>query len=123
MLEFDHVYASVSKPAELTERLTTKSQDGWEVVGIYTSEDSVIAIIKRNAPFISSTTTTAAATTTPASVSQPNTTQSVAAPTAAAPANWYPDPSGRFELRYWNGDKWTEHVSRAGQQSVDAPVK
>ena len=41
---------------------------------------------------------------------------------AAAPAAWYPDPAGRFELRYWNGSAWTEHVSRNGQQSTDAPV-
>ncbi|MBS32022.1 MAG: hypothetical protein CL445_06295 [Acidimicrobiaceae bacterium] len=47
---------------------------------------------------------------------------SSAASSAAAPAGWYADPSGRFELRYWNGDKWTEHVSRAGQQSTDPPV-
>jgi hypothetical protein len=33
--------------------------------------------------------------------------------------NWYRDPSGNYELRYWNGDAWTEHVSTAGVQSVD----
>ncbi|MBL6634787.1 MAG: DUF2510 domain-containing protein [Ilumatobacteraceae bacterium] len=51
------------------------------------------------------------------SASTPSTSSS-----SAAPAGWYADPSGRFELRYWNGDKWTEHVSRAGQQSTDPPV-
>ena len=47
-----------------------------------------------------------------------------AAPTAesAVPAGWYADPSGRFELRYWDGAAWTEHVSRAGQQFTDPPV-
>lgn len=38
------------------------------------------------------------------------------------PAGWYADPSGRYELRYWDGLAWTEHVSRAGQQFTDAPV-
>ena len=38
------------------------------------------------------------------------------------PAGWYPDPSGRFELRYWNGTAWTEHVARGGQQYTDPPV-
>jgi hypothetical protein len=38
------------------------------------------------------------------------------------PAGWYADPSGRFELRYWDGTAWTEHVSRAGQQFTDPPV-
>ena len=32
-----------------------------------------------------------------------------AAPTLP-PANWYPDPSGVAELRYWNGWSWTIHV-------------
>jgi hypothetical protein len=41
---------------------------------------------------------------------------------AAAPAGWYADPAGRFELRYWDGDKWTEYVSRGGQQFTDPPV-
>lgn len=40
----------------------------------------------------------------------------------AAPAGWYADPAGRFELRYWDGAQWTEHVSRAGQQYTDPPV-
>jgi uncharacterized protein YxjI len=36
------------------------------------------------------------------------------------PADWYPDPSGRHEHRYWDGTRWTEHVSSHGRQSVDA---
>ena len=38
------------------------------------------------------------------------------------PANWYPDPFGRFELRYYDGAQWTEHVSNGGTQQVDAPA-
>lgn len=45
-----------------------------------------------------------------------------AAATPAVPAGWYADPAGRFELRYWDGATWTEHVSRAGQQYTDPPV-
>ena len=40
----------------------------------------------------------------------------------AVPAGWYADPAGRFELRYWDGSTWSEHVSRAGQQFTDPPV-
>ena len=43
-------------------------------------------------------------------------------PESTVPAGWYADPSGRFELRYWDGSAWTEHVSRAGQQYTDPPV-
>jgi hypothetical protein len=42
--------------------------------------------------------------------------------TPSVPAGWYADPAGRFELRYWDGTAWTEHVSRAGQQYTDPPV-
>jgi Protein of unknown function (DUF2510) len=45
-----------------------------------------------------------------------------AAATPSVPAGWYADPAGRFELRYWDGSAWTEHVSRGGQQYTDPPV-
>lgn len=38
------------------------------------------------------------------------------------PAGWYPDPSGRFELRYWHADAWSEHVSMDGQPYIDTTV-
>src|SRR3978361_1347152 len=42
--------------------------------------------------------------------------------TPASPAQWYADPFGRHELRYFDGSQWTEHVSSHGRQSVDPPV-
>ena len=45
-----------------------------------------------------------------------------AAAASTVPAGWYADPSGRYELRYWDGNAWTEHVSRSGQQFTDPPV-
>jgi uncharacterized protein YxjI len=35
------------------------------------------------------------------------------------PAQWYADPYGRFELRYWDGERWTDHVSTNGATSAD----
>ena len=39
--------------------------------------------------------------------------------TTLPPAEWHPDPMGRFDHRYWDGIAWTEHVSKGGQQFVD----
>lgn len=35
------------------------------------------------------------------------------------PANWYPDPSGRHEQRYWNGTAWTQDVANGGVDSTE----
>jgi ribosomal protein L32 len=47
--------------------------------------------------------------------------QRQSAPQAGAlpPPAWAPDPSRQHELRYWDGAKWTEHVSDGGVQAVD----
>ncbi|MEA2685240.1 MAG: hypothetical protein QOE93_435 [Actinomycetota bacterium] len=36
--------------------------------------------------------------------------------------DWYPDPYGRHEMRYFDGTRWTEHVASHGRQSVDPPT-
>ncbi len=47
-------------------------------------------------------------------------TQATAYPTTTlVPAQWYPDPSGRHELRYWEGSRWTGNVSDQGVTSID----
>lgn len=33
-------------------------------------------------------------------------------------AQWAPDPSGQAELRYWDGQRWTDHVSSAQETSA-----
>jgi uncharacterized protein YxjI len=43
--------------------------------------------------------------------------------TPQTPADWYPDPLGRHELRYWDGSQRTEHVSSHGRQAVDPPTQ
>lgn len=45
-----------------------------------------------------------------------------AAPVSSVPAGWHPDPSKRYEMRYWDGEKWTEYVSSQGQTYTDPPV-
>jgi uncharacterized protein YxjI len=40
-------------------------------------------------------------------------------PPVSQPADWYPDPSGRHEHRYWDGSRWTEHVASHGRQTTE----
>ena len=40
-------------------------------------------------------------------------------PPVTALKAWLPDPTGRHELRYFDGSGWTEHVADAGVISVD----
>lgn len=55
-------------------------------------------------------------------------TEPLASPQAASvggmsqPANWYPDPTQRHELRYFDGTGWTDHVSNQGTTGTD-PVQ
>lgn len=49
---------------------------------------------------------------------------SVAAPgapvaTPAVAAGWHPDPTGRNEQRWWDGQAWSAHVVRGGLQTTD----
>ena len=38
--------------------------------------------------------------------------------TQTAPG-WYADPSGRHQMRYWDGASWTAHVTDNGSQTTD----
>lgn len=138
-------FASVSHTshAALTEALNEKTSQGWSLVGIHALGSELVAFLSRDKktaaqPAVETATEAspvaepagwasapAAApadivTATPAAA--PAAAQPAAARTGNPPANWYTDPSGRFELRYWDGNTWTEHVSRGGQQYTDPPV-
>ena len=40
--------------------------------------------------------------------------------TTMQPSGWYPDPTGRADQRYWDGNAWTDHVARSGVQGTDS---
>jgi len=35
--------------------------------------------------------------------------------TGTGPGGWQPDPEGRFDYRWWDGQRWTDQVSHQGQ--------
>ena len=142
MLEYAALTSS--DPADLARQMTERSAQGWEILQIVANGANITAFARRAAVTaqVANTVATPAASTpataattsatwsstastsasTPVVTSPVNTSVTSSVGDAAAPANWYPDPAGRFELRYWNGSAWTEHVSRNGQQSIDPPV-
>jgi Domain of unknown function (DUF4389)/Protein of unknown function (DUF2510) len=40
---------------------------------------------------------------------------------APPPAQWYADPTGRHQFRYWDGAQWTPQVSDGGTTGFDPP--
>ena len=95
------------EPASSQPAVTVQPGASYQPAAIPSYEPAAPASTTPSAP--SSTPTAASAT--PAAAAAP-----------AVPAGWYADPAGRFELRYWDGSTWTEHVSRSGQQFTDPPV-
>ena len=132
MLEYAAL--SSSDPADLARQMTERSAQGWEILQIVSTGATVTAFVRRAAVAASiGASATTAATPSPATTTYASTAATTASTPATAsvsssvgdavaPAAWYPDPSKRYELRYWNGTAWTEHVSRAGQQFTDPPV-
>ena len=108
-----------SSPEALAAELTKKSAEGWEVVDIVTTFDGRFCAFLRRS---TSRAVVTGAATTPATSVAPVAEATSTSSSPAVPAGWYADPSSRFELRYWNGTEWTEHVARSGQQFTDPPV-
>ena len=127
----------------LTDVLNARSAEGWTVVSIVPAAQSIVAYLSRpsGSPTVASAlvaSTSASLSPEPASAAPASSTSANPSPTVsptpasssmvdsssapAVPSGWYADPSGRFEIRYWDGENWTEHVSRGGQQSTDPPV-
>ena len=123
------VEAPAAEPAAVVEAAPAAAAGTAEPAGWGTAPESTVNTGAVAATAAASTYQPAAE---PASVYQPQAQPATSRPAAAAqpaaaaapavPAGWYADPAGRFELRYWDGGTWTEHVSRAGQQFTDPPV-
>jgi hypothetical protein len=143
MLEFTSLKVTANNSADLATQLTSMSAQGWQVVSIVATGE-IVAYLSRpisvtaTAPAAAQPTPTSdsvgwAATNTPASpstfISPTPASASGSTPVATqsavpnVPADWYKDPAGRYEFRYWDGSKWTENVSRAGVMYKDPPTK
>ncbi len=120
MYTYDVISESVRNPQALASELTQRSALGWELVQIINDDSIIHAFVRRTGGSTPAAQSSAAANSSAAPFSGVATTASTGT-TPNVPADWYKDPSGRFELRYWNGTAWTEHVATGGTQSTDAP--
>lgn len=112
-----------ASPEGLAAELTRKSAEGWEVVSITTTTDGRFCAFLRRPTAQRTSVMTATAPTPSTEVGYAAAASAASSPSQpAVPAAWYKDPSGRYEMRYWNGSAWTEHVARGGQQFTDPPV-
>jgi hypothetical protein len=82
-------------------RLNVDGAEGWELVAVTWADralaNTLIATLKREV------------------VPPP--------PPVQTTPDWYPDPCGRWEIRYWDGARWTAHVASRATKSkgIDPP--
>lgn len=88
----------------LNDKILELGVDGWEAVSITSADKTVgmnamLAIIRR-----------------PVVTPDPM--------PAGTPEGWHPDPCGRWEIRHWNGERWTAHVadSHTKKRGIDFPT-
>jgi len=123
MLEFVSIKVSPDAHDDLATQLTAQSREGWNVVSIVSAGDEIMAFLSR--PVVATTPASTAGWASTTSDSAVTTTPTTAPTTTVpnVPADWYKDPAGRYDFRYWDGSKWTENVSRAGVRFTDPPTK
>jgi hypothetical protein len=124
MLEFVSIKVSPDAHNDLTTQLTAQSREGWNVVSIVSAGNEIVAFLSR--PVVATTPASAAgwaATTSDSAEAMTPTTTTPTTTVPSVPADWYKDPAGRYDFRYWDGSKWTENVSRAGVRFTDPATK
>lgn len=100
MWEYTEISGWVNATADLMVQLNAHGSLGWEAVGITSMDRTLglngyIVIMRRKV---------------------------LDWPPATGGPGWAADPTGRFAQRYWDGLRWTEHVTdRAGTASTDFP--
>ena len=103
MHEYSYVQVGSNGVRKLVEVLNDLATDGWQLVTMDDVDrslgaNSLTAVVRR-----------------------------VIEPLPLPPAldeEWYPDPSGRWDKRFWNGRAWTYHVARVADETIhrDAPT-
>lgn len=97
--EYRILEVGTSSTTELQAELCGLGSIGWEAVAYTGIEkfgpNTVSVLLKREAPALS--------------------------PPDDLEPGWKPDPLERFEVRAWDGQRWTERVMRDGIRELDFP--
>jgi len=100
--EYRRVDALSTGGAQLIDRLNVLGAEGWELVGFAATDrtvgfNSLDAVLRRR-------------------IVPPG-------PPAVTTPGWLLDPCGRWEVRYWDGTRWTAHVADRPnkQRAIDPP--
>ncbi len=107
--QWEYFVGAMKVPAltNLEAQLNRIGSEGWEVVSVSTTVKTMVNVTGNDMVVVCKR-------------------RCVPLPPPAAPAaDWYDDPSGRFDKRYWDGGRWTVHVGRVGppkETSQDPPT-
>ncbi|MEQ8842524.1 MAG: DUF2510 domain-containing protein [Acidimicrobiales bacterium] len=100
--EYVHIQAASTNAAGFTRALNDAGERGWELVSVTNNDptvgiNSILAILRRLIEPLPE----------PDDLSE----------------DWKPDPSGRFERRYWDGEAWTMRTTTADTEHRDPPTR
>lgn len=95
--EYSYVQVGANGAQKLVQALNDLASEGWMLVTVTSNDrtmglNTLTALIRR--PIVP-----------------------LADPATLEPG-WHPDPSRRFDRRYWNGRAWTFQVTRDGNKST-----
>lgn len=99
--EYVHIQVGSMGLNAMTRALNDAGARGWELVSITNNDkmigvNSIVALLRR--PI-----------------------EPLSAPDDPTPG-WKPDPSGRFDSRYWDGEAWTFRTTSDGAEHRDPPT-
>lgn len=100
MWEYTSVEGWTNNAEDLILRLNAAGSTGWEAIGIASSDktlgvNSYMVIMRRKV---------------------------LDWPSRGVEPEWAPDPTGRYPQRYWDGLRWTQHVTTDdGTAETDFP--
>lgn len=96
--EYTRVEVGTNVQERMIRELNRLGAEGWEVIGVAAADrtlglNSVIVLAKR--PIVAPS------------------------PPADITPGWQTDPCGRWEVRYWDGARWTAHVANRVEKRME----